>query len=114
MIAAALLAALLWTAVVASANQPRPTLTMHVGSSVVVDGAHFRSHERVKVTSTTGASGTVRANSRGAFTITLHGVPVDRCAALVLRARGSEGSFAMARRPPLPECAPLRNQGSAA
>jgi hypothetical protein len=115
LLAVAVFAIALLTAATSSGGQRlKPTLTLHPGSSIVVDGAHFRQHERVKVTSSTGTSATVRANSRGNFTVTLHGMPVDRCSALVVRAQGSAGSFAMARRPPLPECAPMRTQGSAA
>jgi hypothetical protein len=39
-------------------------------------------------------------------------VPVDRCTALIVHARGSAGSLAIVRRPPLPECAPMRSQGT--
>ena len=113
LIAAALLAIVLVTAA-GSSGQHRPVLTLHIKASIVVDGTHFRAHERVKVTSSTGASATVRANDKGAFGVTLHGVPIDRCSGLIVRARGSAGSLAVLRRPPLPECAPMRGQGNSA
>src|SRR5205807_8778299 len=111
-LAAALLATVLVTAASSSAKRLRPALRVHGTASIVVDGTHFHSHERVKITSSSGASVRLRANARGAFTVTLSGVPVDRCSALVVRARGSAGSLVVARRPPLPECAPMRTQGS--
>jgi hypothetical protein len=111
-IAATLAAALLIAANGSSAKQ-RPALALHVKASIVIDGSHFKSHERVKVVASSGGSATVRASSRGAFSVTLHGAPVDRCSGLVVRARGSAGSVAMIRRPPLPECAPMRGAGSA-
>jgi hypothetical protein len=111
-IAAAISATLLLTAASSSASQPRPALTVHVGSSIVVDGTHFHRHKRVKVTSSTGAAATVRTNADGAFTVRFRGVPADRCDALVVRAEESDGIFAMAHRPPPPDCAPMHTQGS--
>jgi hypothetical protein len=111
-IAAALLATMLVMVAASSAKRPRPALTLHFRTSMVVDGSHFRSHERVRITSSVAAAKTVRANSRGAFTVTLTATPVDRCSAMFVRARGSAGSVAMVRRPPLPECAPMGTQGS--
>ncbi|MGZ6637263.1 MAG: hypothetical protein ACXVII_30690 [Solirubrobacteraceae bacterium] len=96
----------------AAASSPRPSLTLHGTAPVIVDGAHFRSGERVKITSLPGPSVSVRANSRGAFSLTLRGVPVDRCSGLIVHARGTAGSLAVARRPPLRQCPPARAQGS--
>jgi hypothetical protein len=111
-IAATLAAALLIAATGSFAKQ-RPALALHFKASVVVDGSHFKAHERVKVMASSGGSATIRASSSGAFSVTLHGAPVDRCSGLVVRARGSAGSVAMIRRPPLPACAPMRGVGSA-
>lgn len=111
LIAVALLAALVVTASSAT-NRPRPSLSLHGNAPVVVDGAHFHRLERVKITPSRGASVTVRTNSHGTFRTTLRGVPIDRCSGLIVRARGSVGSVAVVKLPPLPECLPARTQGS--
>ena len=107
LIALAALVALIATAS-STANRPRPSLNLHGGAPLVVDGANFHSHERVNVTSSNGASIRVRASTHGAFTTILRGAPVDRCSGLIVRARGSAGSVAVAKRPPLPQCLPVR------
>jgi hypothetical protein len=95
-----------------AASWPRPSLTLRGIAPVIVDGAHFHSGERVKITVLPGPSVGVRANSRGAFSVTLRGVPVDRCSGLIVRARGTAGSLAVARRPPLQQCGPTGGLGS--
>ena len=97
-----------------AASRPRPVLTLRGDAPIMVHGAHFRHRERVKVSASTGQSVTVGADSRGAFSVTLRRVPVDRCSRLIVRAQGSAGSVAVARRPPLPQCLPVRGQGSLA
>jgi hypothetical protein len=97
-----------------AASRPSPTLTLKGSAPVIVDGAHFRHRERVKITASTGQSVTVRADAGGAFSVKLTLVPVDRCDRLIVRAQGSGGSVAVARRPPLPECLPVRGQGTPA
>jgi hypothetical protein len=97
----------------AAASRPRPSLTLHGTAPVIVDGAHFHSGERVKITALPGPSAGVRANSRGAFSVKLR-APVDRCSGLIVRARGSAGSLAMARRPALTQCPPARSQAAPA
>jgi hypothetical protein len=98
---------------IAAASQPRPSLTLRGTAPVIVDGAHFHRGERVKVTALPGPTVSVRANSRGAFSVTLRRAPVGRCSGLIVRARGTAGSLAVARRPPLQQCGPARGQDSA-
>jgi hypothetical protein len=86
----------------------RPSLTLHGTGPVVVDGAGFHSGERVKITSLPGPSVSVRANSRGAFSVTLGRLRVGRCGSLIVRARGSDGSLAVARRPAITQCPAAR------
>jgi hypothetical protein len=113
LLAATIVAALLIASAASFARQRR-ALNLHIKtSSIVVDGSHFKSHERVKVKSSTGGSANVRASSSGAFSVTLRGA-VDRCSGVVVVARGSAGSLVMIRRPPLPACAPMRGAGGSA
>jgi hypothetical protein len=88
-------------------------LALHGIAPVIVDGAHFHRGERVKITVLPGPSVSVSANSRGAFSVTLWGVPVGRCSGLIVHARGTAGSLAVALRPPLQQCGPTRGQSSA-
>lgn len=111
LVAVALLTTLIVTAS-SAATRPRPSLSLHGNPPLVVDGAHFHRHERVKVTPSRGASVTVRANSHGTFTTTLRGIPVDRCNGLIVRARGSAGSTAVVKRPPLRQCLLVRTPAS--
>lgn len=98
----ALLAGLM-VATTSAATRTRPVLIVHGTRPIVLLGRHFVAHERVTITSNTGKSVRVTANSTGAFSVTLGNISPDRCAGLRLRAVGSQGSIATIKLP-LPAC----------
>jgi hypothetical protein len=77
---------------------------------VVVAGSRFATRESVVVRLSTEsdlARRTVRASTRGTFTVRFTAVTVDRCnGGLSVSARGARGTFATAKVPPLPLCPP--------
>jgi hypothetical protein len=96
------------TAVATSSTRPsatsvRPSLSVRASSPIVVYGRHFVPHERVRITTSTGAAVTTRANTAGAFSATLVRTLIDRCTGLRIRAVGSHGTVA-ALKLPLPAC----------
>jgi hypothetical protein len=103
------LLAVVFAATSFAGHRARPSLALRGTAPVlVVHGAHFRPHERVKITSDRGVSARVRASSAGAFTVTMAMPPASRCSDFGLRAVGSLGSVAVLKRPPLPACMPVR------
>ena len=95
-----------------SATSARPSLSVAALSPIVVYGRHFVAHERVRITTSTEAAVTTRANSAGAFRATLGRTPIDRCTGLRIRAVGSHGSIAVLKLP-LPACLPQRSASTA-
>jgi hypothetical protein len=88
-----------------------PRLRIERWKPVAVAGAHFRPHERVRLT-LNHPGGTesrrTRANERGSFVQSFADVTIDRCARYAITATGSSGSHARLFRRPLPECRPPR------
>jgi hypothetical protein len=83
----------------------RPALRLIDRSPVTVQGRHFRSAERVKVTMyTEKTSVRVTASRAGAFTASLPVAEIDRCDRIVIRAVGTAGSTAQLKLLPRPAC----------
>ncbi len=87
-----------------------PALSFVAGSPLRVHGAHFRQHERVRVTFNVGSQApavVVRTSVAGSFTASAPaGLTSDPCGSpLVISATGVLGDHASLRRPPR-LCAP--------
>jgi len=94
---------------VAGASQLRARVSVvQTASAFAVQGASFKSRERVTVTVTAESTRTktVKANLRGAFTATFAGFTVPRCEGYSVRAKGNRGSVATLK--VIPECPPPR------
>jgi hypothetical protein len=81
----------------------RPALRLLDRSPVTVQGRHFRSNERVKVTmfkeEVSVRTRRVKASRAGAFTASLPAAEIDRCDKIVIRAVGAGGSAAQLKLP---------------
>ena len=106
------MAGLLVPAALASASSrqstAQPGLRVIDQRPFTVQGRHFRSHERVKVTlykqqKSLRARG-VTASSTGTFRTVLQQTPVDRCDLIRVRAVGAAGSTAVLKMLPQPAC----------
>lgn len=71
-----------------------PVLRVSGFQPLVVDGARFKSFERVTVTLDRTWVRHVRARAAGAFTATFRGVVISRCDGYSVTANGSKGSHA--------------------
>lgn len=86
----------------------RPALRVIDQRPFTVEGTHFRSRERVKLTlHKQQASVRIRrvtASARGAFQAVLQEAGVDRCDTIFVRAVGARGSNAELKMLPRPAC----------
>jgi hypothetical protein len=86
----------------------RPALRVIDERPFTVEGRHFRSRERVKVTlykrQASVRTRRVTASSRGAFLAVLQEASVDRCDTILVRAVGARGSNAALKLLPRPAC----------
>jgi hypothetical protein len=99
-------------AVSAAASRPAPALRLVTTQPLTVRGAHFKSHERVRVTrhfDTSKLSKLVRATATGTFKVTFAApVAFDPCRESVsvtaVGGRGSEAALKLPQRacPPAP------------
>jgi len=89
-----------------AARAARPALHLVGKGPLTVRGEHFRSRERVRV-STAGKAVRAKASAGGLFVVTIRGV--TRCDAVRVLARGSAGSYAVVKLLPLPACAATRS-----
>jgi hypothetical protein len=89
-----------------AAHAARPALHLVGKGPLTVRGEHFRSGERVRV-STAGRAARAKANGNGVFVVTIRGA--TRCDAVRVLARGSAGSYAVVKVLPLPACAAARS-----
>jgi hypothetical protein len=84
-------------------SSARPSLRVVDQSPFTVQGRHFRSNERVKVTlykaEESVRSRRVTASRGGVFTSTLAEAGTTRCDAIVIRAVGARGSTAQLKLP---------------
>lgn len=108
--AAALLVAAGIVAQGAGARPLTPQLRLIRVHPVTVHGTSFRRAERVKLALETTVGGTwktsVTADASGSFDAAFMRAQVSRCTGFTVRAAGSAGSRAVAKRPPLPACMP--------
>ena len=74
---------------------------------LTIRGQGFRARERVKV-SASGRNWRLRANPAGTFVLTISSG--DRCNSTRVLAVGSDGSHAVVKVLPSPECAPLKSR----
>src|SRR5712691_609272 len=77
----------------------------------LVQGRHFRPHERVRVTLSVPSldlqrTRRVTATGAGAFGVNFAALRLGPCLGFTLRAVGSGGSHSLLKRPPLPACMP--------
>jgi hypothetical protein len=94
-----------------AAGKTAASLRVTSTSPITVAGAGFHPAERVVVVlvETAQFSRTVRATRAGTFTVSFDNAPPPaRCSGFTVRANGSRGSRAVAKRPPLPACMPER------
>jgi hypothetical protein len=85
----------------------QPSLRVIDRSPFTVQGRHFRSRERVKVTLAKDArvrTRRVTASGSGVFSAAAPEVAVDRCDTIMVRAVGSAGSRAQLKLLPQPAC----------
>ena len=86
----------------------RPALRVIDQRPFTVEGRHFRSRERVKVTlykqQASVRTRRVTASGRGAFQAVLQQGGIDRCDAIFVRAVGTRGSNAVLKMLPRPAC----------
>jgi hypothetical protein len=86
----------------------RPALRVIDQRPFTVEGRHFRSRERVKVTlykqQASVRTRRVTASSSGAFQAVLQEAGVDRCDTIFVRAVGARGSNAELKMLPRPAC----------
>jgi hypothetical protein len=86
----------------------RPALRVTDQRPFTVEGRHFRSRERVKVTlykqQASVRTRRVTASSSGAFRAVLQEAGVDRCDTIFVRAVGTRGSSAELKMLPRPAC----------
>jgi hypothetical protein len=86
----------------------RPALRVIDQRPFTVEGTHFRSRERVKVTLYTQQARVrtrrVTASSRGGFRAVLQETGIDRCDTIFVRAEGARGSNAQLKLLPRPAC----------
>jgi hypothetical protein len=85
----------------------RPALRVVDQRPFTVEGRHFRSRERVKVTLYKQEDVRTRrviASLRGVFRAVLQETPVDRCDMIFVRAVGARGSNAVLKMLPRPAC----------
>lgn len=86
----------------------RPALRVVDQRPFTVQGRHFRSRERVKVTlykqQQSVLTRRVTASSTGAFRAVLQETAVDRCDTIMVRAVGARGSTAQLKLLPRPMC----------
>jgi hypothetical protein len=69
-----------------------PVLRVSGFQPLIVDGARFKSFERVTVTLDRTWVRHVRARAAGAFTATFRGIVISRCDGYSVAANGSKGS----------------------
>lgn len=116
LVTAALLAAL--GSASSGESSGRPTLSVVDQRPFTVQGRHFRSRERVKVTlykqQESVRTRRVTASSSGVFSTVLQEAAVDRCDMIFVRAVGARGSDAVLKLLPRPACRSTRLGGSAA
>jgi hypothetical protein len=78
-----------------------PVLRVKGFQPLVVDGARFKSFERVTVTLDSTWVRHVRARAAGEFTATFRGIVISRCDGYSVAATGSKGSHAALKVHPL-------------
>jgi hypothetical protein len=95
-------------AALGSASSGRSSLRVIDQSPFTVQGQHFRSHERVRLTlykqQQSVRTRRVSASSSGAFRAVLQEAAIDRCDAIMVRAVGARGSAALLKILPRPAC----------
>ncbi len=107
--AVAIGAAILTLAAFGAGSAPKPSLRIQRMAPLQVSGAHFRSHEHVRVTAVIGETKNVnrlRASGRGAFRTTFP-IGAGRCNSVRVVAISSSGSRATLKRLPAPACMPV-------
>ena len=107
----AILAAAIAPAGTAAASSP--ALKLLKANPVQVRATGFHARERVRLTVSTGngvTHATAKARGDGGFTATVRGAVASRCAPLVIRATGAEGSRAVLRRFPQCTVSPVRHR----
>lgn len=88
------------------AKAAKPSLSIVDSTPLKVRGEHFRSGERVRVSTDRKAIRTT-ANGNGYFVVTIPGA--SRCSSSRVLARGSAGSYVVVKLLPSPECLPARS-----
>jgi hypothetical protein len=107
--AGAIGAAVLTLAAFGAGSAPKPSLRIQRMAPLEVSGAHFRSHEHVRVTAVIGETKKVnrlRASGSGAFRTTFP-IGAGRCSSVRVVAISGSGSRATVKRLPAPACLPV-------
>jgi hypothetical protein len=87
----------------ASASATAPTLRARSFAPLSVSGTHFQPGEHIRVALKSGTPHVmhIRASDSGTFVAVFHGVTIERCDGLLVRAAGSKGSSTVLRLLPL-------------
>lgn len=107
--AVAIVAAVVTLVAFGAGAASKPSLGIQRMAPLEVSGAHFRSHEHVRVTAVIGETKRVkrlRASSSGAFRTTFP-IGAGRCNSVRVVAIGGTGSRATVKRLPAPACMPV-------
>jgi hypothetical protein len=106
---AAIVVALVWTSVgLSSPTRGKARLHVLATRPLVVQGTHFRAHERVRLTAGTTATvtRTVRTTASGAFSVRFASVSIGRCETATVQAVGALGDRASSKVLRDQDCAP--------